>query len=77
MTMTTGELDFENLFHLSSANISENGDLTEISLFRVSYPMWILFLILMPILWSNLLVSIHAVFNEYQLNNFELCSFVS
>ncbi len=58
MTMTTGELDFENLFHLSSANVSQNGDLAEISLFRVSYPMWILFLILMPILLSNLLVSI-------------------
>ncbi len=57
MTMTTGELDFENLFHLTSAKVSETGDLAEISLFRVSYLMWILFLILMPILLSNLLVS--------------------
>ena len=56
MTMTTGELDFDSLFRLDPSGTSEN--VVEIPFFEVSIILWILFLIMMPILLSNLLVSL-------------------
>ena len=54
MTMTTGELDFDSLFRLRPDGTSEN--VVEIPFFEVSILLWIFFLIMMPILLSNLLV---------------------
>ena len=56
MTMTTGELDFDSLFRLNPNGAPEN--MVEIPFFEVSIILWILFLIMMPILLSNLLVSL-------------------
>ena len=56
MTMATGELDFGNVFRLHPEGITEN--VVEIPFFEVSILLWILFLIMMPILLTNLLVSL-------------------
>ena len=58
MTMTTGELDFESLFRLSSGPSSGGDNATmDIPYLQVSAILWIIFLIMMPILYTNLLVS--------------------
>ena len=56
MTMTTGDLDFDRMFRLHPGGAPEN--VVEIPFFGVSIVTWILFLIIMPILLSNLLVSL-------------------
>jgi len=50
MTMCTGELDYDDLFH------QQEGE-DEITFPPVSFILWIHFLVLMPVLLSNLLVS--------------------
>jgi len=50
MAMTTGELDFDDLYH------QREGE-DEIAFPPLSFLFWIIFLIPMPILLSNLLVS--------------------
>jgi len=50
MAMTTGELDFDDLYH------QQEGE-DEIAFPPVSFLLWIVFLVLMPVLLSNLLVS--------------------
>ena len=50
MTMTTGELDYDDLFH------QQEGE-EEIAFPPVSFILWIMFLVLIPILLNNLLVS--------------------
>jgi len=62
MTMTTGELDFENLFRFSSGPSSpeENTDVN-LPFMEVSGVLWVIFLIMMPILYTNLLVSAYTI----------------
>jgi len=62
MTMTTGELDFENLFRFSSG-ASSPGEDTDMNLpfTEVSIVVWVFFLIMMPILYTNLLVSAYTI----------------
>jgi len=55
MTMTSGEVDFNSIFRQFPEGGSEDGE--EIPFLEMSYLLWILFLILMPVLLSNLLVS--------------------
>ena len=55
MTMTTGEMGFEGIFHLSSGG--SDSDIPPIPFPEISYILWVIFLILMPILFTNLLVS--------------------
>ena len=50
MAMTTGELDYDELYH------QQEGE-DEIAFPPVSFLLWIIFLVLMPVLLSNLLVS--------------------
>ena len=50
MSMIIGELDYDELFH------QQEGE-EEIAFPEVSFLLWVTFLILMPILLSNLLVS--------------------
>ena len=60
MTMTTGELDFNSIFRQFPGG-AEDGDATEeIPFPEVSFILWIIFLIMMPILLTNLLVSVIA-----------------
>ena len=49
MTMTTGELDYDDLFH------QQEGE-EEIAFPPVSFILWIIFLVLIPVLLNNLLV---------------------
>jgi len=51
MAMTTGELDYDDLYH------QEEGE-DEIAFPPVSFLLWIVFLVLMPVLLSNLLVGL-------------------
>jgi len=50
MAMTIGELDYNDLFH-------QNENEEEIAFPPVSFLLWIIFLVTMPVLLSNLLVS--------------------
>ena len=58
MTMTTGELDFDTLFRQFPGGTGVGDHVAEIPFLGASLIFWVLFLILMPILLSNLLVSI-------------------
>ena len=50
MTMTTGELDYDGIFH------QQEGE-EELAFLPVSFILWIVFLVLIPVLLNNLLVS--------------------
>ena len=54
MTMTTGELDYDAIFRLNPAGGSDS--LTEIKYPPISYLLWIVFLVLMPVILNNMLV---------------------
>ena len=55
MTMTTGELDYENIFRLNPAG--ESDGLSDIKYPPISYILWVLFIVLMPVILTNMLVS--------------------
>ena len=57
MTMTTGELDFDTLFRQFPGGAGEDEEVEEVPFIEVSFLLWIIFIIMMPILLSNLLVS--------------------
>ena len=54
MSMTTGEFDYNGIFRLAPTETHET--YAEIPFPTVSYILWILFIILMPILLTNMLV---------------------
>ena len=56
MTMTTGEFEFDRIFRQDGTENQPN-----LQYAAVSYILWILFLILMPILLTNLLVGFFSV----------------
>ena len=64
MTMSSGDLGFDAIFRQFPGGTSEQVD--EIPFLQVSCLLWILFLIVMSILFSNLLVS--------KLKKLERCS---
>ena len=53
--MTTGEFEFDAIFHQAPGSL--DAGLGDIPYPQVSYALWIAFIILMPILLTNLLVS--------------------
>ena len=53
MVMTTGEFDFDGIF-FNSQDDAENGD--DLFYPEIAYTLWIVFIILMPIILTNLLV---------------------
>ena len=53
MVMTTGELDFDGIFFNSQEDADEGNNLFYP---QIAYFLWIVFIILMPIILSNLLV---------------------
>ena len=54
MAMTAGDFDFDGMFRLDPAGESDNAD--EIPFTQISYIVWIVFVILMPVLLTNMLV---------------------
>ena len=54
MTMTTGELDYDEIFH------QQEGE-EELAFLPVSFILWIIFLVLIPVLLNNLLVSWYSL----------------
>lgn len=60
MTMMTGEMDYEDIFRQSSGGTVDQ--VPELPFLAISYVLWILFLILMPVLLSNMLVKININF---------------
>ena len=54
MTMTTGEFEFDTIFRQNPTGLSDSAE--EIPFPPVSYILWILFVIIMPILLTNMLV---------------------
>lgn len=54
MTMTTGEFDFDTTFRQDP--IGERDDVEEIPFPPVSYIVWVVFVIMMPIILTNMLV---------------------
>ena len=59
MSMTTGELDYDNIFH------HREGE-EEIAFPLISFPFWIIFLVMMPILLNNYLV--RRMYNQLTLS---------
>ena len=55
--MTIGEFDYDTLFRQSPGGADENDETEEIPFPEASFFLWIIFVIIMPILLSNLLVS--------------------
>ena len=58
MTMTTGEFEYDAIFRQFPGGSAEDSEdiTTEIPFPPVSFVLWIVFLVLMPILLTNLLV---------------------
>ena len=54
MTMATGEFEFDSIFRQAPAGGRDNAE--EIPFPPVSYILWIVFVIIMPILLTNMLV---------------------
>ena len=57
--MTTGEFEFDEIFRQSPNGDSD--DESEIQFEVVSYILWIIFIVVMPILLTNMLVSLVVV----------------
>lgn len=55
MTMMTGELDYESIFRQASGG--SDTEVPGLPFPEIAYILWFLFLILMPVLLNNLLVS--------------------
>ena len=54
MTMTTGELGYDDIFRFDFS--ADPGDIVEIAYFPITVILWIVFIVLMPILLTNMLV---------------------
>ena len=59
MVMTTGEFDFDGIFFNSQDDAEDGNDLFYP---EIAYILWIVFIILMPIILTNLLVGICSRF---------------
>ena len=57
MVMTTGEFDFDGIFFNSQDDAEAGNDLFYP---QIAYILWIVFIILMPIILTNLLVNIYV-----------------
>ncbi len=63
MTMTTGELDYDAIFRLDPSGGSD--DAQEIAFPPISFILWILFIVLMPVILTNMLVRTLTIFHEF------------
>ena len=55
--MTTGELDFDSIFRQDPAGGSDDAE--EVPFPPISYMLWIVFVIIMPVLLNNMLVCVY------------------
>lgn len=60
MSMTAGDFEFDEIFRMSLSGEEENAG--TIPFPPISYLLWIIFVIIMPILFINMLVNIPAMF---------------
>ena len=60
MSMTAGDFEFDEIFRMSLSTEEENAG--TILFPPISYLLWIIFVIIMPILFINMLVNIPAMF---------------
>ena len=58
MTMAIGSLDYDNIFRQSTSDSMSTAP--DVPFPAISYIMWVIFIILMPVLFTNLLVSLTA-----------------
>ena len=58
--MTTGEMDYDGIFHLNLD--SDSNDTNELPFAPIAYILWIPFVILMPVLFANMLVRIKYMY---------------
>ena len=56
LTMTTGEVGYDSLFRQPSQGSANSKEVPDLPFPEISYILWIAFLVLMPILFTNLLV---------------------
>ena len=56
MTMATGELGYDDIFRQSTTNSISTAP--DVPFPAISYIMWVIFIILMPVLFTNLLVGL-------------------
>ena len=56
MTMATGELGYDDIFRQSTSD--SMSDDPDVPFPAISYILWVIFVIIMPILFTNLLVSL-------------------
>ena len=63
MSMTAGDFDFDSIFRQDPAG--ESDDANDVPFIEISYILWIVFVILMPILLTNLLVCVYDVLQYY------------
>ena len=54
MSMTAGDFEFDSIFRQDPAG--ESDDAEEIPFTEISYILWVVFIILMPVLLTNMLV---------------------
>ena len=59
MTMVTGEMDYESIFRQSSSGTVDPDP--PLPFPEISYLLWIVFLVMIPILFNNLLVKLSQV----------------
>lgn len=69
MTMTTGEFEYDAIFRQFPGGSDSDSITEEIPFPGVSFLIWIIFLILMPILLTNLLVCALAILLINLLNS--------
>ena len=71
MSMTAGNFNFDAVFRLSPSGASESAQ--EILFPPISYILWIIFVILMPLLFTNMLVNMHTVTCLNLARPFDIC----
>ena len=54
MTMTAGDFSYDTIFRLDPSGGSD--DLSDIEYPPISYILWIMFIVLMPVILTNMLV---------------------
>ena len=57
--MTTGEFEFDSIFQQDPSG--ESDDIEEIPFLPISVILWIVFIVVMPVLFTNLLVIIFSL----------------
>ena len=62
MTMTTGELEFDTIFRQDPSGRSD--DVDEIPFPAISTILWVVFVILMPVLLTNMLVCLYFLYGS-------------